>query len=302
MNGRSAPGPIRWRLSAVSFTHGQCGLPRAEIRSRLRRGIWSAPRYGVLAVLHPGDDRQVAAALAATAAALVRRDAAISHESAALLCGLPVFRTPTDAVITLAPRAPDGSAKATHVHRAKLKAAEVATWYGAKMTSVARTVADISRSHRSAGLVTADAALREGLASGEQLLAASRACSGWPGARSAAWVARFADPLSESPLESLTRACLILAGLPVPELQIWIPDAHARVDLLYREQRVVIEADGLLKYTERAALRAEKQRHERLVRAGYLVVRLMWSDVVPNPACAVALVRAALAAAEFRPS
>ena len=88
------------------------------------------------------------------------------------------------------------------------------------------------------------------------------------------------------------------AGLPAPALQVWI--GGDRVDMVYEAERVVIEVDGLLKYTSRAALRAEKQRHERLVRAGYLVVRLMWSDVVHNPTYAVALVRAALAAAELR--
>jgi very-short-patch-repair endonuclease len=157
-------------------------------------------------------------------------------------------------------------------------------------------VIDIARRDRSAGLLSADAALRERLVSRLELAAAAHRCAGWPGSSGAAWVARHADPLSESPLESLTRACLILAGLPVPDLQVWIPEAHARVDLLYPEARVVIEADGLLKYTQPGALRAEKLRHERLTRAGYRVVRLMWADVAGDPSTAVSLVRSALAA------
>ena len=44
--------------------------------------------------------------------------------------------------------------------------------------------------------------------------------------------------------------------------------------MLYREQRLVIEADGMLKYTDPAALRDEKRRQERLERAGYGVVRV----------------------------
>lgn len=290
----TADAHLRAAQQGFVFTHKQCEVSRAEMRSRVRRRVWSAPRFGVLAVLHPGTDGGVTAALAASAAALVRRDAVISHESAAVLHGLPVLHPRADAVVTMAPRAPDGSAKAIHVHRATLPRHDVANWYGAAVTSVARTVADIARSDRSAGLLTADAALREGLVIAADLHAAAQACSGWPGARGAAWVARHADALSESPLESLTRACLIRAGLPAPELQIWIPEARARVDLFYRAERVVIEADGLLKYTEPATLRTEKQRHERLVRAGYAVVRLMWSDVVHTPAYAVALVQAAI--------
>ena len=249
--------------------------------------------------MHPGENREVAAALAATAAALVRRDATISHESGSILRGLPVYRMPRHAIVTLAPHAPDGSARAIHVHRATLTADEIETWYGVPVTSVARTVTDIARRNRSAGLLTADAALREGLVTQPQLVASARACFGWPGARSAAWVATHADPRSESPLESLTRAALIGADFPTPELQVWISAAGARVDLLYREQRVVIEADGLLKYTDPDVLREEKKRHERLVRAGYRVVRVMWSDVDPDPSPAVALVRAALAPPRF---
>ena len=42
---------------------------------------------------------------------------------------------------------------------------------------------------------------------------------------------------------------------------------------------MVGEADGLLKYTSPDVLRAEKQRQERLERAGFRVVRWGWDDV-----------------------
>ncbi len=54
------------------------GLTRAQLRSRVRQRIWWAPRPGVLSVIHPGDDAEVAATLRATAAALT-----IGHRSSA---------------------------------------------------------------------------------------------------------------------------------------------------------------------------------------------------------------------------
>jgi very-short-patch-repair endonuclease len=167
-------------------------------------------------------------------------------------------------------------------------------WYGARVTSVERTVVDIARGDRDAGLVVADAALYEGLTSVERLRAAVALSAGWPGNAAARWVLRHADGRSESPLESLTRSALLVAGLPAPDLQVWIPEARARVDLLYRAQRLVVEADGLLTYTSPADLRAEKYRQERLERAGYRVVRVLWADVRDDPSGTAARIRAAL--------
>ncbi|WP_206542997.1 endonuclease domain-containing protein [Microbacterium testaceum] len=57
----------------------------------------------------------------------------------------------------------------------------------------------------------------------------------------------FADERAESPRESELRVLLVQAGLPVPESNVEIFDRSrfvARVDLLYRKQRLIIEYDG----------------------------------------------------------
>jgi hypothetical protein len=54
--------------------------------------------------------------------------------------------------------------------------------------------------------------------------------------------------------------------LPVPELQVPLFDAHGLMgypDFLFAEQRVIAEADGLLKYAQDGALAREKQREDR---------------------------------------
>ena len=237
---------------------------------------------GSASVIHPGTDPKVAAALAATAAALTRQGAVVSHASAAILHGLPVLFVPRAPIVTAAARS--GHRQGLDLHLAAIDAAERGEWYGAALTSAARTVVDIARSEGSiCGLITADAALREGLTSLPALAESVIAATGRPGNRAARWVAEQADAASESPLESLTRARILLADLPRPRLQVWIGEANARVNMLYERERLIIEADGMLKYMTPADLRDEKRRQERLERVGYRVLRVMWDDVFGDP-------------------
>ncbi|WP_344772975.1 DUF559 domain-containing protein [Nocardioides panacisoli] len=57
----------------------------------------------------------------------------------------------------------------------------------------------------------------------------------------------LADPRSESARESWTRLAIIDAGLPAPELQVWVTVdgvATYRLDLAYAHRRVAVEYDG----------------------------------------------------------
>jgi very-short-patch-repair endonuclease len=274
------------------LTHEDAPLSQAQIRSLVRQRIWSAPRRGVLGLVHPAGDAQVAAALNATAAVLGRTDSMVSHESAATLYGLAVLRRASVPAITGWGR--NGTRAGTRMYRSTMRPTEAADWYRTPLTSVARTVSDIARTSRWAGLVTGDAAVREGLTSVAELHAAADACAGWPGSRAARFVAEHVNGLSESVLESLTRACLVDGGLPIPALQVWIPEAGARVDMLYPTERLVIEADGMLKYTDLSALHDEKRRQERIERAGYRVLRVLWADVVGQPVATAERISAAL--------
>jgi very-short-patch-repair endonuclease len=274
------------------------GVSRAQSRSLVRSQIWSAPRRGTLAIVPVGGDARVAAALRASAAALTRRDTVISLESAAVLHGLPTRAVPADCMLTIAPGAPDRCHSA-RLYRAGLASTEVTNWYGAALTTVARTVVDLARRDHGAGLMAADAALREGLTTSTELRSIAVECAGWVGNTAARWVVEHADPLAESPLESLARACLLGGGVPSPQLQAVIRDAggwSARVDMLWPEQRVIVEVDGRVKYRDDGrSLWREKRRQERLERLGYRVVRILWSDLEREPEVTISRVLAALA-------
>jgi very-short-patch-repair endonuclease len=276
------------------------GVSAGTLRGLIRRGKWAAVRRNVVSVVTAKDveDRIV---IAAAAAALSWPGAVISHQSAAIVHGLPVLARPIRPIVTVTLNDSTGRRGEIHSRRAALSDEDLAAWYGSTVTSAARTVIDLARHRREEGLVAADAALRRRLCTREELLRAAAGSIGWPGARSARWVVANANPLSESPLESLIRACLLDHGIPLPELQVWIEDGRGwrcRVDALWREQRVILEADGKVKYASSTArgdaLWAEKCRQERLERLGFRVVRVSWDEVTRHPTQLVERVRRAL--------
>jgi len=93
-------------------------------------------------------------------------------------------------------------------------------------------------------------------------------------------------------MESRLRMILVLAGLPRPRVQVSLGDPFiARADLFYPDQKLVIEYDGA---THRDSLVADNRRQNRLVDAGYRVLRFSAADVLASPASVVDLVRRSL--------
>lgn len=276
------------------------GMDPAELRRRVRRHEWTATRRGVLSVLAPtlGNRPEILAA----AGALVRPDATISHECAALARGLDVLHTPAVATLSTPYRSHACSRSGAVVRAAVLQADEVTHWFGAPLTTVARTVVDIARRGASDGIVVADSALREGLVTHAQLRAVLARQSRWDGVVTARQVVELATPKSESPLESLARLFMATHGIALPEQQVRIHTARGayRVDGLWAHRAVVFEADGLGKYRDDGSgqdnpLVREKLRQEALEQAGYTVVRVTWADIHLRPHETAARIRRALA-------
>jgi hypothetical protein len=75
-----------------------------------------------------------------------------------------------------------------------------------------------------------------------------------------------------------------------------------RVDFLWRNARVIGEADGALKYENRGVLIAERRREQRLRDLGYFVVRWTWEELLNEPwKVRLRIQRALCAAARTRP-
>jgi hypothetical protein len=90
-----------------------------------------------------------------------------------------------------------------------------------------------------------------------------------------------ADPRSESPGESWTRAEIITRGMPVPVLQHWVTVDGVptyRLDLAYPKSRVAIEFDGR-EFHERADRRERDQaRRSWLAAHGWTVIVVTQDD------------------------
>lgn len=238
----------RAQLGALGVPPSRLGtVDRPGELIRLRRGAYTSRDTWA------GADESARTALRVAAARLCTDvDLVAVRGTAAVVHGLPLLGRP--GALQLAERKPErpqhhGVSRTVHPD-------DVVQVHGVPVTTTARTAVDVARGGFAAGVVTADAVLRRGVgrAELERVLARSPR---WPGRRTAVDVVAFADPLAETALESLGRARLHQCGLPVPQSQVWIADAHgpfARVDHCWRDRWTVAEADGALKYTDRAAL------------------------------------------------
>ena len=279
-----------------------------QIRVSAKRGDLVAVRRGVYA------DGQQARKLAATkdgdrllavaaAAALARRDAVVSHQSAAFLHHIATIgRVETVVHMTRPAGAGWQGPAGVRLHAALLPAGHVTTVAGLRATTPARTAVDLARVLPfRAGVVVADSALHQRLATKDALLEVLGSCARWPGTRTAAEVVAFADRRSESPLESLARVVFRDCGLPPPQLQALVGDRDdvARVDFYWPQFRTIAEVDGALKYTPDARVTAQLERDSWLRALGYEVVHFTWTDITTVPELVASRIRRAFRRGEL---
>jgi very-short-patch-repair endonuclease len=204
----------------------------------------------------------------------------ISHQSAALVHGLPVYAIPAQVKVSGA-KLRSTATSDLHVHRAGLRPQDVAVVDGIPVTSLARTTIDVARRTTfDRALMTADGALRAGCRR-RDLEDVLRHQWTWPGVRHAMPVVRHANGRSESALESYVRSRVVLLRLPEPTVQFpvygelgWI----AQADLGWGRYRLVGEADGKVKYRDPDEVAKEKRRQEAIEEAGFAVIRWDWQQ------------------------
>jgi hypothetical protein len=285
---------LRPELLASGYTDGELQrLCRGGDIERIRRGAYI--EGGV-----PDDERAAHILRVRAAMEYLSDEAVVSHVSAAILHGLPVWGLPLSAVdVTRGGRRRGGRCGShVHVRTATLDPAELVVVDGIPVTSVERTIVDVARSVPfTQAVVIADGALAPP-AEGEQrrqadagrsveILAAMRR---WPGAPSAQRVLAFADGRSGSVGESRSRVALAAAGLPPAELQ-WELHSHTGArylaDFAWPSRRTIGEFDGQVKYGRELApgqepgdvVFAEKVREDAIRALDLEVVRWTWADL-----------------------
>ncbi len=266
-------------------------VARKQLRTRkLRAASDHAVAEGSLVVLAR---KWVALPAAVTAAREAQAAGGIlSGTSAALHHGWAVALPPTCPVVTV-PRNNSHPRPHLDVRRRDVPAAQVR---GHVLTPVA-TVVDCARTLEfGEALAVADSALRVGGVNRAALEAAVDALPARTRSK-VRRVIRHADGRAANPFESMARARAIEAGLDV-EAQHWI-DA-IRPDMTDRRRRIVIECDSYQFHASPEMFRGDARRYTQLTVAGWLVVRLVWEDVMYQPDRVRAILRAAKALGERR--
>lgn len=272
------------------------GLSDQAIANRLRSRFLTRIHRGVYSLVPLPLSRPAALTAAVLACG---NDAVLSHRSAAHLWGLLDESSSLIHVARLSgsKRVPRG----VRLHRPR----SLATWERAivnriPVTSVARTLADLA-------VLSSDRVLNDAVSGARRVgrfdpVAIQRVVADAPGrpggVRLLELVDRWApiETQSISPFQDRLFNVCEEAGLPRPEQEV--PIGPYRVDFLWREQRLILEADGRLYHETR--FDEDRARDLYLASRGYQTIRVTYRMLTDNPERVVSQIRKTLAHASAR--
>ena len=145
-------------------------------------------------------------------------------------------------------------------------------------------------------LAVADSALRHGDATTALLTWLAHQVTG-KGAAQARRVAAAASGLAANPFESALRAITEnIKGLRVePQVRLQLDGQWMRPDLMDARLGLIIEAESFEWHGKRRALERDCVRYNAFARAGYVVLRFSWEQVMFEPAYVERCIRDVLA-------
>ena len=269
----------QWGRVSTAQLHA-AGIGRGAIEKAVRSGRLHRLHRGVYAVGHlaPSDHGRWMAAVLACGG-----DAALSHRSAARLHRIGRGEGMRPDVTVPGDRRPPQIT----VHRAPLPPHHVTDRAGIRVTTVARTIADLAHELEDDGL---RGVVREAQFLGVFDLAATKEAAG----------RRPSRPLNDLVEEMLGSSRLnddFLRLLRRHRLPLPLPEHRLRghrVDFVYEHARVAIELDGYRAHRSVDAFQRDLAIGNALQLAGWLLLRFSWADVHRRPRQTAATVRRAL--------
>jgi len=296
MRGSSRPPEAAGAQNSL-FTAKQArdaGYSRKQVLHRVRNGQWTVVLGSVYA------DRSApltAVSLARAAALAAGAGANVSHVTSGVLWDLRVPDDPEAHVIVDPQRRL--RIPGLRSHRVELAETEMAVVDGIPCTTLLRTMLDcLLWLPEEAGRTMAVDALRRGLVTVEDLRTTLRR-SGQRHGLSRAWsVVADISAGAHSEAEVRVHRLLRRGGIVGWTANAPVHDADGLIgyiDLLFDEAMVTVEIDGRAYHSDDVAFQRDRTRQNRLIRAGYHVLRFTWDDVVARPEQFVQLLRDALA-------
>lgn len=274
------------RARAGIFTRSDAlaaGLTPAEVRRRVRKGLWVVQANGVMRAATTPDsiDAHERAALAR-----VGEGAALSHHSAARRWGLSLAQ-PGHVWLTVpyprSPRCPPG----VRITRSKhMPAGVVRRLDGVPVLDPARTIVDLAQclGRRQLTAVVLESIQRK-LCTYEQIAAWRNRLAGRPGLADLGAVLEEVDPAFESILAAEFGRLVAGAGvLLVPGFRVDLPDGrYVLCDFADPVARIDFEVDGFAYHSTPHQIAADRDRDRRLLRARWITVRYGTDDIRRHP-------------------
>lgn len=224
----------------------------------------------------------------------------VSHLSAADVWGLQIplrDRSDRRAHLSVPGTSRAESRVDRRLYRSDVADADIRRRSALPVTSPARTWRDLAGILEPAALLAATDQVLNGLSSRDELREQLARRPTGRGCARAREVLPLGDARAESPMESVVRWLVLHAGIPVPELQYEIRDGLgafiARADMAWPERKVLLEFDGDV-HRERDVFVRDLRRQNRLVAAGWTVLRFTSADVLGRPDEVLAEIRRAL--------
>jgi hypothetical protein len=174
---------------------------------------------------------------------------------------------------------------------------DVVRRWSVPVTTPVRTWRDLAAVLEPPALLAVTDQLLNGIASRRELAEELERRPRGRGCARARRVLPVADPRAESPMESVVRWLIHEAALPAPDLQYGVRGLDgavaARADLAWPDRKVLVEFDGDV-HRDRDVFVKDLRRQNRLVAAGWTVLRFTSADVLGRPAEVLTAIRRAL--------
>jgi very-short-patch-repair endonuclease len=263
-------------------------ISRGSYEHRIGAGSLHRVLPSVLSVVDP-----VLEPWAAETAALLYAgdDAVLSHETAAAVWGISAI--PSFVAITLVGRKVE-SQPGLRQHRVKaLDIRDATIHHGFPVTSPARTLIDCAGRGGIEDMLNEARAQR--LVTDEAIHAAMERCPGRAGTGPLRRL--LADEqdtgYTQSRAERLLKRLIKDAEL---ERAVHNVDIEGkRVDAVWPRHKVVVEVDGHQWHGHRQAFERDRARDQKLIAAGYVVIRVTWRQLTERPMTVVASIATTLA-------